>query len=99
MKTMFWSALVLFGTLNAVQADQFHLARTKDGATADVAFATVKIVNGNQTRFEGKTEKYGRITVDVPNGQYDAVVIQGTVKTQVRLTIDGQKPLKHVEVK
>jgi lipase chaperone LimK len=98
MKNISWWALVLFGTLNAIHADQFQLAKTKDGASADVAFASVKIVNGDKTTFEGKTDKYGRITVDLPKGQYEAVVTQGAEKTKAKLTIDGQTKLKQVDV-
>lgn len=99
MKTIFWSALVWFGTLNAVPADQFQFTRTKDGATANITFATVRIVDGDKTTFAGKTDKYGRITIDIPKGQYEAEIIHGAAKNKVKLTIDSQKPLKQLEVK
>jgi hypothetical protein len=98
MKTVFRIALVLFGTLNAIPADQFHLSKAMDGGTADVAYATVKIVNGDHTLFEGKTDKYGHLTVDLPNGQYEAAVVRGAQKAKAKLTIDAQKTIKEVVV-
>ena len=99
MKNLSWSALFLLGTVMAIPADQFHLTRTNASGTADMAYATVRLVNGATTTFEGKTDKFGRITVNMPNGEYDAAVIQGATKAKARLTIDGQKTLKEVEVK
>ena len=87
-----------FGTLNAIQADQFHLSKTMDGGTADVAYATVKIVNGAQAIFESKTDKHGHLTVDLPNDQYEAAAIRGTQKAKAKLTSDGQKTIKEVVV-
>ena len=98
MKTIFCGGLILFATLIAVRADQFHLSRAKGGGNVDVSYATVKITQGDKTTFEGRTDKYGHITIGLPNGNYQAVVIQGPQKSKASLTIDGQKKLKEVVV-
>ena len=99
MKKYFWPALVLLGAVNLVQADQFHFTRTTSAGTADMAYAAVKIVAGKKTLFEGKTDKYGRITIGLPNGEYEAAIARGDDKNKAKLIIDGKKELKEVNIK
>lgn len=95
----FWSALILLASLNLLQADKFHITRTTRAGTADMGYATVKIVEGRKTLFSGKTDKYGRITIKLPNGKYKAAVIRGGDKVKATLTIDGKKSMKEVNIK
>lgn len=98
-KMYFWSVLVLLASLNLLQADQFHITRTTSAGTADVGYATVKIMEGKKTLFSGKTDKYGRITIKLPNGKYEAAVTRGGEKIKVALAINGKKRMKEVNIK
>jgi len=99
IKTILWGAAALFGIQSAILADQFRLKETKGGDTADVSYATVKIKGSGSTVFEGRTDKYGRITIDLPKGNYQAEVTVGAKRTGAELKIDGDKALKKISVK
>jgi hypothetical protein len=99
MKPTVFHWAILIGIASPAWADQFQIKEAKGTAKADVAYATVRVMNGDAVRFEGRTDKYGRITVDLPNGKYKAVVIVGGTKAKVDLVVEGNKKLKEVVVK
>jgi hypothetical protein len=86
--------VVLLMLGGAAWADQFQLKESKDGDVFDVSFATVKLEDGSEL---GMTDKYGRVMVnDLPAGEYQAQVVQGTEERTVTLRVDGAHGLKVV---
>ena len=73
-------------------ADQFQLTQGNGGASHYVAYAEVKT---GSPLFAGGTDAYGRITINLPDGQYTAVVsVRGQALGQVRLIVDRSPRLK-----
>lgn len=99
MKKNVTCLLALLAALACARADQFQLCQTNNGATAHLAYAGVKISVNRRALFTGKTDKFGRITIpNLDKGQYEALVIHGTNRSRVKLTIDGGTNLKKVFV-
>jgi hypothetical protein len=99
MKRILFHPLMLVAALSSASADQFQIREAKGTAKADVGYATVRVMNGSAVRFEGRTDKYGRISVDLPNGKYEGVVISGARTASVDLVVEGTKKLKEALIK
>jgi hypothetical protein len=94
------TCLIIIGCLSAgiASADQFRVREKKGNETFDLPYARVRIWNGNTPTFDGWTDKYGRITINLPNGSYTAEVCRAGKTNHVNLAIDGQNTLKTVHV-
>jgi hypothetical protein len=99
MKHTLFPSVILIGVVSSAWADQFQIREAKGTAKADVGYATVRVMNGATVRFEGRTDKYGRITLSLPNGKYQAAVIAGSRNASVDLVVDGDKKLKEALIK
>jgi len=77
-------------------ADQFRIREKKDRDAYDMPFAKVRVLKGKEPKFEGRTDKYGRITVKLPRGSYIAEVTVGNTTKSVAITIDDQDTLKTI---
>lgn len=92
------ACLIAIGSLSAgvAPADQFRVREKKGNETFDLPYAKVRI--SAAPGFEGWTDKYGRITVKLPNGSYAAEVCRAGTTNHVILAVDGQDALKTVHV-
>jgi hypothetical protein len=99
MKHTLFPSVILIGVVSSAWADQFQIREAKGTAKADVGYATVKVMDGGAVRFEGRTDKYGRITLSLPNGKYQAAVVSGSRNASVDLVVDGDKKLKEALIK
>lgn len=77
-------------------ADQFRIREKKDREGYDLPYAKVRVLKGKEPIFEGRTDKYGRITVKLSKGSYIAEVTNGSTTKSVAITIDDQDALKTV---
>ena len=79
-------------------ADKFRIL---DNENNYFSYAIVKVFDnsGNQI-IDGNTDKYGRITIELPNGEYSASVWYNndvsntTLEIKFRLIIDGSSTMK-----
>ena len=99
MKHTLFQSVILIGVVSSAWADQFQVREAKGTAKADVGYATVRVMDGGAVRFEGRTDKYGRFTLGLPNGEYQATVIIGSRNASVDLVVDGDKKLKEALIK
>lgn len=74
--------------VNTVYADQFQFKDKTYGSY--VAYSHVSISN----KYNGQTDKFGRITIDLPNGIYKCEIIFNRKEIILNLTIDGSNKLK-----
>lgn len=98
MKTLAYFIIICGLSAGIAPADQFRVREKKGNETFDLPYARVRIWNGNAPTFEGWTDKYGRITINLPNGPYTAEVCRASTTNHVNLAIDGQNTLKTVHV-
>ena len=83
--------LAFFGTLTLACADQFQIREANGNAKTDLGYAAVKVMGpqGN-VLFEGRTDKYGRISINkLQNKTYEAVVTFGSRTAKVDLPVTG----------
>ena len=66
---------------------------------SDVAYGTVTVSKSNEQKFSGRTDKFGRVTVKLPNGAYDLQVLDDKKQYKATVTLDGAKEVKTVVVK
>jgi len=93
-RQIFFAALVMFSVVNS-KADQFRFKERKgQDDTLDVSYASVKALRGGTVLFQGKTDKYGRIVINLPNGKYITEVTVGKEKKIVEVQIDGKQNSK-----
>ena len=96
MKTLAYLIAICSLSAGIASADQFRVREKKGNETFDMPYAKVRI--SSAPGFEGWTDKYGRITVSLPNGSYTAEVCRAGTTNHVNLAIDGQNTLKTVHV-
>jgi len=77
-------------------ADQFRIREKKDREAYDLPYAKVRVLKGKEPKFEGRTDKYGRITVKLSKGSYLAEVTHGNTTKSVAITIDDRDTLTTV---
>lgn len=89
-----FAVLLMFGVISS-NADQFRFKdRIGKDDTLDVSYASVKALRGGTVLFQGKTDKYGRIVINLPNGKYTTEVTVGKEKKIVEIQIDGKQNSK-----
>lgn len=49
-------------------------------------------------KYMGRTDKYGRITVELPNGDYACKIISRTREMSAVIVIDGNDQLKKINI-
>jgi hypothetical protein len=92
-QTLF-AVLLMFGVVSS-NADQFRFKERKGkDDTLDVSYASVKALRSGTVLFQGKTDKYGRIVINLPNGRYITEVTVGKEKKIVEVQIDGKQNSK-----
>lgn len=86
--------LLLMFVVNVAYADKFQIKYRSGDDWFYVAYSSVKIVDEERTIFEGFTDKYGRITINLPNKNYNGEVFYRREWRRIRLNIDGSEKLK-----
>ena len=90
-------AVALMFAANVALADQFQFSIGSGSSGAYASYAGVRILTSdNKEVFKGFTDRFGRVSIAVPPGQYQAVVVmQGKeMKTPLRLTgASGLRPI------
>ena len=94
MTKIFKIALLLMFIVNVVYADQFQIKYRSNDDWFYVAYSSVKIVDEERTVFEGYTDQYGRITINLPHGDYNGEIFYREEWRRIRLNIDGSEELK-----
>jgi len=87
-------ALLLMFIVNVAYADKFQIKYRSGDDWFYVAYSSVRIVEVDSTIFEGFTDKYGRITINLPHREYNGEVFYRREWRRVRLNIDGSNRLK-----
>lgn len=89
-----FSLLMLAGI---TYADQFQFLYRNGNETYYVSYSNVHIINDNNERiFNGYTDYYGRITVNLSNGCYIGRVSYLNKLWDVNIVIDGSQELKRI---
>jgi hypothetical protein len=99
MKTSLSVTALLILFVTCAPADQFQFRQVKEQQQFDASYSTVTVRRANEVVFTGKTDRFGRVTVSLPKGQYQAEVSCPRQTAKVSLTIDGAKNLKSVTLK
>ena len=99
MKTLVYLVAICGLSTGVAPADQLRVREKKGNETFDMSYAKVRILKQGTLSFEGWTDKYGRITVNLPNGTYTAEVCRGGTTNRTNVAIDGQGALKTLHVK
>ena len=103
MKRLFFilalASTPVFFVPDQAHADKFQFRQRSNGDTYYTSYATVRVRRGNAILFNGRTDKYGRITISLPSGQYDVEVGSSRGLATLHLTLDGQIQLKTVDLK
>lgn len=98
MRKIILLALLLVLIVNFVHADYFQIVFKSNGDRINVAYAEVKVIDGNDVVFEGYTDKYGRIVINLPNKEYEGQVFFRKQWREIRLKIDGSENLKVIYI-
>ena len=99
MKNTFAVCLMVSVFLSRARADQLQIKQAMNGMVASASYARVEIRKGDAKVFEGRTDKYGRLTVALPQGDYQATVTAGSTTQKAEVRITGEKGLKQVLAK
>lgn len=86
--------IIPFVWVNIVYADKFQITDSSSGF--DVSHSRVSIAD---VKFEDFTDKFGRITIDIPKGKYKAIVNYRDKERVIKLDIDGSQSLKIIDLK
>ena|SRR2546429_5510038 len=79
----------------ALQRDLFQLVQRTGAETFYVGYSPVTVRDAQgRTVFEGSTDKYGRIRIDLPKGSYRAEVLYRDQRWTLTLTAEGTHQLK-----
>lgn len=92
-------AVLLLLVPTASSADAFQFLYETEDDTYYVRDGRVEVFgdDGNKL-FTGRTDKYGRIRIDLDPGTYPGQVRYRNSDWQVKLTLDGERNLKKVTI-
>lgn len=97
MRKIFSIALFLFAFTGMAYADQFEILHKSENETYPFAHTSMQVFDSNNEMvFKGFTDKYGRITIPLPNGKYYGTIFYKGGETKIDLIIDGIRELKVV---
>jgi len=99
MKKNFFITLLLIIIAIFAYADYFQIIIKSDNDMIYVAYAAVKVIDGDKVVFEGYTDKYGRIIINLPHREYEGKVLYRKQWRKIRLNIDGSENLKVIYLK
>jgi len=92
--------LMASATANLLFGDAFELVRVSPAGSYRVAYAHVRVLGRKQKPLiEARTDRYGRITFDLPSGTYDAEAKDGKLTYRFKITITGSQGVTRIELK
>lgn len=98
MRKIILLALLLVLIVNFAHADYFQIVFKSNGDQIKVAYAEVKVIDGNDVVFEGYTDKYGRIVINLPHKEYEGQVFFRKKWRKIKFKIDGSDNLKVIYI-
>lgn len=98
MTRIILTIFLLIIIVNIAYADQFQIKYRSESDEFYVAYSSVRIIDENEVIFEGYTDKYGRITINLPHREYDGEVFYREQCRSISLNIDGSEYLKVIYV-
>lgn len=98
MTRIILTIFLLIIIVNIAYADQFQIKYRSESDKFYVAYSSVRIIHENEMIFEGYTDKYGRITINLPHREYDGEVFYREQWRSISLNIDGSEYLKVIYV-
>jgi len=97
MKRIVLLVLCLVTFVGIAHADQFQFLYWNGQKTYYVSYSNVRVYNANnEWIFNGYTDQYGGITINLSNGNYNCYVYYREKWWYVRLGIDGRRELKTI---
>jgi len=95
MKRISLTALFLLIFVGIAYADIFQFKFISGNNRYNVKFSSVQVFDAQgNIRFKGSTDKYGRITIRLPNANYNCKVFYENQWRQTSLRIDRSPNLK-----
>ena len=92
--------LIATTTLTLLLGDAFELVRVSQMGSYKIAYSLVRVLGANKdTLAEARTDKYGRVRIELPPGTYSAEAVDGKNIYRFNLTLTGEKTLKRIELK
>jgi hypothetical protein len=80
-------------------ADQFQVFIGPMNESVYAAVSSIRVLDARGREvYKGYTDRYGRITVQLANGEYTAELKYRDKTRKTKLTIDGGKALKRVHL-
>jgi len=98
MKKIILFAFLLVSIVNFVHADYFQIVFRSNGDRINVVYAEVKVISGDKVVFEGYTDKYGRVVINLPHKEYEGQVFFRKQWRKIRIIIDGSDNLKVIYI-
>ena len=90
-------ALAIMLTANVALADQFQFSIGSGSTGTYAAYASVRIITSdNREVFKGFADRFGRVSIGVPPGQYQAVVVMQGREMRAPLRLTGASGLKPI---
>jgi hypothetical protein len=88
--------LTLAGLANA---DQFQFQYRRGNETYYPSYSNVRVYNANRNEvFNGYLDKFGRVSINLPNGSYDCSVYYRGKLRNTQLDFSGTTKLRIIEL-
>lgn len=98
MKKIILFSLLLVLIVNFVHADYFQIVFRRNGDRVNVAYAEIKVFDEDKVLFEGYTDKYGRIAINLQHKEYEGQIFFRKKWRKIRFKIDGSENLKVIYI-
>jgi hypothetical protein len=90
---------IIFLFVGISRADQFKIIYRSGESIYNVSYSKVQVTNSEgQSLFRGYTDKYGRITISLQNGNYQGRVYYRKRWWNVDFPVDGRPTLKRIQI-
>ena len=97
MKRSAFALVLLTAYSYTARADVFQFKIRFGEGLSDLSYAVVRVPKDPD--FRGRTDKLGRIKLDLPRGTYDVRLTQDQKEYKATVTINGAKAVKAVVAK
>ena len=87
--------IISFNVISYADSFQFYYKTTSSSVYA--AYQSIKLYNtGNKLVFSGFTDKFGRIAIKLPPGNYSCIILYQKKEYKLIVTIDNRSDFKMV---
>jgi len=91
--------VTIFLLVGILKADQFKIVYRSGESIYNVSYSKVQIKNNeDRVLFQGYTDKYGRITISLQNGNYQGRVYYRKRWWKVDFPVDGTPSLRRIQI-